>query len=165
VSYHDPTSPPVADDLGDHVESVAFDRLLRESDVISLHTPLMDSTRHLIGAAELRAMRPTAILVNTSRGAIVDEAALVRALQDGWIGGAGLDVYEHEPRLAPGLGECPTAVLAPHLGSATVQTRSAMAARTADNALDALAGRLPRSCVNPQAWADASPPSLLESGA
>lgn len=165
VSYHDPTDPPVAGDLRDHVETVSFDRLLRESDVISLHTPLMDSTRHLIAAAELRAMQSTAILVNTSRGAIVDEAALVQALQDGWIGGAGLDVYENEPRLASGLVECATAVLAPHLGSATVQTRSAMAARTADNALDALAGLVPRSCVNPQAWAEAQPPSLLESGA
>lgn len=165
VSYHDPTDPPVADDLRDRVEMVSFERLLRASDVISLHTPLTDSTRHLIGAAELRAMQSTAILVNTSRGAIIDEAALVRALRDGWIAGAGLDVYEREPQLTPGLVDCPTAVLAPHLGSATVQTRSAMAGRTADNALDALAGRVPRSCVNPQAWAESRPPSLIEIGA
>jgi glyoxylate reductase len=165
VRYHDPTDPPVADHLREHVEAIDFDRLLRESDVISLHTPLTDATRHLIGAAELRAMLPAAILVNTSRGAIVDEPALVRALQEGWIAGAGLDVYEQEPALAAGLTECPTAVLAPHLGSATVQTRAAMAGRTADNALDALGGRLPRSCVNPQAWAAGAPASLLESGA
>ena len=165
VSYHDPTDPPVAGDLRDRVESVGFDRLLRESDVISLHTPLTESTRHLIGAAELRAMQPASILVNTSRGAIIDEQALVQALQGGSIAGAGLDVYEHEPRLSPGLVDCATAVLSPHLGSATVQTRSAMAGRTADNALDALAGRVPRSCVNPQAWGADPPASLLGSGA
>ena len=162
VRYHDPTDPPVPEDLRGRVEPTTFDRLLRESDVISLHTPLSDAARHLIGAAELRAMPATAILVNTSRGAIVDEPALVRALQEGWIAGAGLDVYEHEPQLAPGLSDCPTAVLSPHLGSATVQTRAAMAARTADNALDALAGRVPRSCVNPDAWAVGAPPSLTE---
>ena len=165
VRYHDPTHPTVADDLRNAVEEMPFDRLLRESDVLSLHTPLSDATRHLIGAAELRAMLPTAILVNTSRGAIVDEPALVHALQQGWIAGAGLDVYEQEPRPSPGLVDCPTAVLSPHLGSATVQTRSAMAERTAANALDALAGRVPRSCVNPQAWAAGAPPSLLETTA
>lgn len=161
VRYHDPTDPPIPPDLAGRVERWPFDRLLRESDVITLHTPLIDATRHLIGEPELRAMRPSAILVNTSRGPIVDEAALVRALQQGWIAGAGLDVYEHEPRMAPGLAECPSAVLSPHLGSATVQTRSAMAQLTAKNALDAIEGRVPRRCVNPAAWANAAPPSLL----
>lgn len=165
VSYSDPTSPEVPDDLRSHVRAVAFEQLLATSDVISLHTPLNAATRHLIGEPQLRAMRPTAILVNTSRGAVIDEPALVRALQEGWIGGAGLDVYEQEPVLAPGLTDCPTAVLAPHLGSATVQTRDAMAELTADNALDALRGTVPRRCVNPDAWAAAAPPPLDESGA
>lgn len=161
VRYHDPTDPPTPSDLAGRVEAVSYDVLLRESDVVSLHSPLTEATRHLIGEPELRAMRSTAILVNTSRGPVVDEVALVRALHGGWIAGAGLDVYEHEPRLAPGLSDCPTAVLSPHLGSATVQTRSAMAELTADNAVDAIEGRLPRRCVNPEAWASAAPPSLL----
>lgn len=162
VRYHDTTNPPVAPDLAGRVEQVPFDRLLRESDVISLHTPLSAETRHLIGEPELRAMRPTAVLVNTSRGPVVDETALVRALQERWIAGAGLDVYEDEPGMAPGLADCPTAVLSPHLGSATVQTRSAMAELTAVNALDALAGRVPRRCVNAEAWGQGAPPALVE---
>lgn len=162
VRYSDTTDPPVAADLSGRVEQIPFDRLLRESDVISLHAPLSDETRHLIGEPELRAMRPTAVLVNTSRGPVVDEAALVRALQERWIAGAGLDVYEEEPAMAPGLAGCATAVLSPHLGSATVQTRSAMATLTAANAVDALAGRVPRRCVNPQAWARGAPPPLVD---
>lgn len=162
VRYCDTTDPAVAPDLTGRVDQIPFDRLLRESDIISLHTPLTAETRHLIGEAELRAMRRTAILVNTSRGPVIDEAALVRALEERWIAGAGLDVYEDEPRMAPGLAGCPTAVLAPHLGSATVQTRSAMAALTAANAIDALAGRVPRRCVNPQAWVQGAPPPLVD---
>jgi glyoxylate reductase len=141
----------VPDDLADAVEIFDdLDRLLRESDVVSLHTPLTEQTRHLIGEAELRRMKPTAILINAARGPVIDEPALVRALREGWIAGCGLDVYEDEPRMAPGLAECRTAVLSPHLGSATVSTRSAMAALTADNALAVLAGRLPVHCVNPE---------------
>lgn len=166
VRYHDPTDPKVPEDLRGRVENVGtLERLLADSDVVSLHTPLTAATRHLIGESQLRAMRPTAILVNTSRGAVIDEPALVRALQERWIAGAGLDVYEAEPQLTPGLTECPTAVLAPHLGSATVQTRAAMAGLTADNALDALSGRVPRRCVNPDAWSGGTPPSLLEPAA
>lgn len=165
VRYFDPTRPEVAGDLRGRVQEVALDPLIRHSDIISVHTPLTDATRHMMGEAELRAMRPTAVLVNTSRGAVIDEPALVRALQEGWIAGAGLDVYEDEPRQAPGLSECATAVLAPHLGSATVQTRAAMAERTADNALDALRGQVPRSCVNPDAWTGGAPASLLETPA
>jgi glyoxylate reductase len=165
VRYHDPTHPAVAEELSGRVEEVTLDRLLAESDIVSLHTPLTTETRHLIGEPQLRTMRPSAILVNTSRGAVVDERALVRALQERWIAGAGLDVYEAEPQLAPALTECPTAVLAPHLGSATVQTRAAMAGLTADNAIDALSGHVPRSCVNPEAWSGGAPPSLLEPAA
>ncbi|HEX6539990.1 MAG TPA: D-glycerate dehydrogenase [Candidatus Dormibacteraeota bacterium] len=165
IRYFDPTRPDIAGDLRGRVEEVSLDTLIRCSDVISMHTPLTDSTRHMIGEVELRAMRPTAILVNTSRGAVIDEHALVRALQERWIAGAGLDVYEDEPRQAPGLTDCDTVVLAPHLGSATVQTRAAMAERTADNALDALRGQVPRSCVNPAAWQGSAPGSLLETPA
>jgi glyoxylate reductase len=128
----------------------SLDALLAESDVVTLHVPLTEETRHLIDTAALRRMKPTAVLINSSRGAVVDERALVRALQEGWIAGCGLDVYEDEPRLAPGLAGCRNAVLAPHLGSATVRTRQAMAALTADNALAVLDGVLPPHCVNPE---------------
>ena len=159
VVYYDSTDPPVAEDLRAHVRKVALDDLIAESDVISMHTPLNDETHHLIDEQALRRMKDTAVLVNSSRGPVIDEAALVRALREGWIAGAGLDVYEREPQLAPGLAECPNAVLAPHLGSATVRTRAAMAQLTAFNTLDALAGRVPRNCVNPDAWR--SPDALI----
>ncbi|MGD0832839.1 MAG: D-glycerate dehydrogenase [Candidatus Dormibacteria bacterium] len=128
----------------------SLEALLAASDAVSLHTPLTERTWHLIDEAALRRMKPTAVLVNTARGAVVDEEALVRALREGWIAGCGLDVYEDEPRLAPGLAGCRNAVLSPHLGSATVRTRRAMAALTADNALGVLAGGLPPHCVNPE---------------
>jgi glyoxylate reductase len=141
----------VPDDLANAVRIFeSLDELLAESDVVSLHTPLTERTHHLIDEAALRRMKPTAVLVNSSRGAVVDEVALVRALREGWIGACALDVYEDEPRLAPGLAGCRNAVLAPHLGSATVRTREAMAELTADNALAVLAGDLPPHCVNPE---------------
>jgi glyoxylate reductase len=161
VMYFDAADPPVSDDLQGKVERVVLDQLLREADVITLHTPLMESTHHLIDERALQAMKRTAILVNTSRGPVIDEPALVHALQEGWIAGAGLDVYESEPELAPGLAECANAVLSPHLGSATVQTRAAMAELCASNALDALAGRIPRRCVNPAAWERGAPEALI----
>jgi glyoxylate reductase len=104
----------------------SLDTLLAEADVVSLHLPLSDETRHLIDAAALQRMKPTAVLVNTSRGAIVDEAALVEALAEGRIAGAALDVFEHEPDVHPGLLELENVVLVPHLGSATEETREAM---------------------------------------
>ena len=108
-------------------DGVPLPELLERSDFVSLHVPLSSETRHLIGEAELRRMRPHAVLVNTARGPIVDENALVRALREGWIAGAGLDVFENEPQLAPGLAELPNVVLAPHIGSATIATRNRMA--------------------------------------
>ena len=108
-------------------DGVPLPELLERSDFVSLHVPLNDETRHLIGAAELRRMRPHAVLVNTARGPIIDENALVRALREGWIAGAGLDVFENEPKLAPGLAELPNVVLTPHVGSATIATRNRMA--------------------------------------
>jgi len=127
---------------------VELDELLRAADVVSIHLPLTDETRHLIGARELALMKPTAILVNTGRGAIVDEAALVEALRAGRIAGAGLDVYEHEPALAPGLAELDNVVLLPHLGSATVATRDRMATMVAESLVAILDGRRPENLVN-----------------
>jgi glyoxylate reductase len=120
-----------------------LDELLATSDVVSLHCPYSPETHHLIGAAQLETMRPTAFLVNTARGPVVDEAALVAALEAGQIAGAGLDVFEHEPQVHPGLVTRDDVVLIPHLGSATVQTRTAMATLAARNALAVLAGDPP----------------------
>ncbi len=117
-----------------------LDDLLAASDVVSLHVPHTPSTHHLLGAEQLRALGPTSYLVNTARGAVVDEAALVEALERGEIAGAGLDVYEHEPRVHPGLVGRDDVVLLPHVGSATLETRTAMAVLAADNVLAVLAG-------------------------
>ena len=126
---------------------VDLDELLATSDVVSLHCPLTPATRHLIGAEQLRAMKPTSHLVNTARGAVVDEAALVAALEAGEIAGAGLDVFEDEPRVHPGLLGRDDVVLLPHVGSATVETRAAMADLAADNVLAVLAGDEPLTPV------------------
>jgi len=120
-----------------------LDELLATSDVVSLHCPYSPETHHLIGAAQFETMRPTAFLVNTARGPVVDEAALVAALEAGKIAGAGLDVFENEPTVHPGLVSRDDVVLIPHLGSATVQTRTAMARLAARNALAVLAGDPP----------------------
>jgi glyoxylate reductase len=127
---------------------VTLSEALAEADVLSLHVPLTRETHHLIDAAALGSMKRTAVLVNTARGAIVDEAALVRALQEGQIMAAGLDVYEHEPAMAPGLSACRNAVLAPHLGSATTATRASMAELCARNAVAAIAGEIPPNAIN-----------------
>ena len=160
IVYFDATDPAIADDLREAAQQVSLDALLRDADVVSVHTPLTAETHHLIDADALRTMKPTAVLVNTSRGPVIDEPALVRALREHWIAAAGLDVYENEPQLAAGLADCTNAVLAPHLGSATVHTRAAMAELCARNALDAISSRLPRHCVNPEAWARSAPPPL-----
>ena len=126
---------------------VDLEELITASDVVSLHCPLTPETRHLIGADELRLMKPTAHLVNTARGPVVDEAALVAALESGEIAGAGLDVYEDEPRVHPGLLGRDDVVLLPHVGSATAETRAAMADLAVDNVLAVLAGRGPLTPV------------------
>jgi glyoxylate reductase len=138
--------PGVVQGLGARV--VDLDELLGASDVVSLHCPLTPATRHLIGAAELRAMKPTAHLVNTARGPVVDEAALVVALEAGELAGAGLDVFEDEPRVHPGLLDRDDVVLLPHVGSATVETRTAMADLAVANVLAVLAGDGAVSPVN-----------------
>jgi glyoxylate reductase len=127
--------------------AVSLHELLAEADVVSLHVPLTDQTRRLIGAAELAMMKPTAYLINTARGPVVDEAALAEALRAGRIAGAGLDVYEDEPRIHPGLLACERALLLPHLGSATTQTRERMAMMAIDNLLAVLEGRRPANPV------------------
>jgi glyoxylate reductase len=151
-----PAERPVDDEeLGEfagRVRQVPWAELVERSDFLSLHVPLNEQTRHLVDADVLARMKPGAILVNTARGPIVDEQALVAALRDGTIGGAGLDVYEDEPRLAPGLADLPNTVLLPHVGSATVPVRNEMARLSALNAIAMAKGELPPHLVNPEAW-------------
>jgi glyoxylate reductase len=129
-----------------------LDDLLAEADFVTIHIGLTPATRHLIGAAELRRMKPTAVLVNTARGPIVDEAALASALRAGEIGAAGLDVFEREPEVHPDLLELDNVTIVPHLGTATVETRIAMGMTAADNLLAVLDGRRPPHLLNPDAW-------------
>jgi glyoxylate reductase len=129
---------------------VPLDKLLRDSDFVSLHSPLNAETWHQIGARELGLMKKTAFVINTARGAIIDEAALVRALKAKRIAGAGLDVFEHEPKVHAELKRIRNVVLAPHLGSATPEVRELMANIVVDNIEALLAGRAPPNCVNPQ---------------
>ncbi len=126
--------------------------LLRESDVVTLHLPLFPETRHYIGARELALMKKTAILVNASRGPVVDEKALVKALKSRRIFAAGLDVYENEPALAPGLATLPNVVLTPHVGSGTVETRRKMSEMAAANCIAGLTGQRPPNLLNPEVW-------------
>jgi glyoxylate reductase len=127
--------------------------LLRESDFVTLHTPLLPETQHLINAQTLKTMKKTAYLVNASRGPVVDEAALAQALKEGWIAGAGIDVFEEEPKVHPGLMGLPNVVLAPHIASASSDTRLKMANLAVDNCLAVLEGRTPPTPVNPEALA------------
>ncbi len=150
VLYQDAVAAEPAVERELRATRVDLARLLRESDFVTLHTPLLPETRHLINADTLRSMKRTAYLVNASRGPVVDEAALVRALEAGWIAGAGLDVFEDEPRVHPGLLARADVVLAPHIGSASVDTRAAMARLAADNCLAVLEGRRPATPVNPE---------------
>ncbi|MCR4322887.1 MAG: D-glycerate dehydrogenase, partial [Candidatus Azambacteria bacterium] len=122
--------------------------LLKESDFISIHVPLLPATRHLISEAQLKMMKSTAFLVNTSRGPIVDEQALVTALREGTIRGAALDVFEHEPELTLGLAELSNVILTPHTASATEETRSKMAELAAQNIIEALEGRTPPNKIS-----------------
>jgi len=131
---------------------VDLETLLRGSDFVSIHTPLTEKTKHLISAKALSQMKRTAYLINTARGAIIDEAALVNALKNKQIAGAGLDVYEEEPRLKPGLAELNNVVLAPHLGSATIETRTKMAIMAAENIIAVLNKQKPKNCVNPEVF-------------
>ncbi len=143
-------SPEDEQHLG--VEYREFDEVLRESDFVSLHVALNDQTRHLIGAEQLALMKATAVIVNTTRGPVIDEKALVVALKHGTIASAGLDVYEHEPLLEPELYDLENAVLAPHLGSATIGTRTKMGNMAAENCLAGCRGERPVNLVNPEIY-------------
>jgi glyoxylate reductase len=125
-----------------------LETLLRESDFVSLHVPLNARTRHLIGVAQLALMKRTAFLVNTARGPVVDEEALAAALRSGTIAGAGLDVFEREPSVHPDLLRCENALLVPHIGSATIETRERMATTAAENCLAVARGARPPNAVN-----------------
>ena len=150
VLYHDAVraDPATERELG--AAFVDKMTLLRESDFVSLHAPLLPTTRHLIDRAELQAMKRTAYLVNTARGPLVNEAVLVEALREGWIAGAALDVYEDEPRVHPGLLELNNVVLAPHIASASAETRLKMATMAVENCLAVLEGEPPKTPVNPE---------------
>lgn len=124
--------------------------ILREADVVSVHLPLTGETRGLIGEKELRLMKPTALIVNTARGPILDENALARALTEGWIAGAGLDVYENEPRIHPDLPDLDNVVLLPHIGSGTREARGAMSRAVAENIVAFVDGQKPPNILNPE---------------
>ena len=150
IVYYDPcrAAPEEEQRLG--AEFRAFEDLLREADFVSLHPQLTPETRHLMSDAQFGLMQPTAFIINTARGPVIDEAALVRALRTSRIAGAGLDVHEQEPKIAPELVAMPNVVLTPHLGSAVRDLREGMAHVVVDNTIALIEGRLPMSCLNPQ---------------
>ena len=154
VLYWGPRRKPEAEENEAGITYVPLEQLLAESDFVSLHSPLRPETRHQIGARELRLMKKTAYLINTARGPIVDEAALIRALTAGKIAGAGLDVFEFEPKVERALLKLPNVVLTPHLGSAVLELREEMAHVVVDNIMAILEGRMPPNCINPQVLAD-----------
>jgi glyoxylate reductase len=143
-----PVPADVAAEL--HASFVSMDELLKTADFVTLHVPLMPGTHHLIDAAALKKMKKTAVLVNTSRGPVVEEAALANALKNGVIAAAGLDVYEHEPSISPELAALENVVLLPHIGSASVATRSKMAEIAARNVIAFFAGEPPPTALNPE---------------
>jgi len=140
-----------------HAKKVPLSDLLAQADFVSVHAPLTRQTNHLISEQELRMMKPTAILVNTARGPIVDEHALAKALKEHWIFGAGLDVYEQEPLIAPELLSLENVVLQPHTGSGTFETRTKMALMAAENLIAGLKGDIPPNCVNKEVFSNKRP--------
>ena len=155
VLYWGPRRMSEADERTLGMTYLPLDQLLAESDFVSVHSAMNAETRHQIGERELSLMKPTAFLINTARGPIVDEAALARALVSRKIAGAGLDVFEHEPNVDPQLLRLPNVVLVPHLGSAVVEVRDAMANVVTDNILAILNGKTPPNCVNPEIYESA----------
>jgi lactate dehydrogenase-like 2-hydroxyacid dehydrogenase len=133
-------------------KKVSTEDLLRQADFVSLHVPLLPATRHFINKDTLRLMKKTAYLINTSRGPVIDEAALAEALRNGVIAGAALDVFENEPAVHPELLKLDNVVLTPHIASATFDTRNKMATMAADNLIAALAGQRPPNLVNAEVW-------------
>jgi lactate dehydrogenase-like 2-hydroxyacid dehydrogenase len=152
ILYHDAVRAPEAVERELGAEFVSAERLLRESDFVSLHVPLLPHTRHMMSTEQFRLMKPTAILVNTSRGPVVDEAALAEALEERVIAGAGIDVFENEPQVHPTLLKLENVVLAPHIASASVDTRRKMSMMAAENAVAAIEGKKPANLLNPEVW-------------
>jgi glyoxylate reductase len=150
VLYWTPRRKPESEEREAGLTFVSLDELLRESDFVSLHQPLNAQTRHQLGKREIGLMKKTAFVINTARGPIIDETALVRALKGKKIAGAGLDVFEHEPKVHPELKQQKNVVIVPHLGSATVEVREEMANIVVDNILALLDGRRPPNIVNPE---------------
>jgi glyoxylate reductase len=150
--YWTPRRKPEAEEREAGLVYVPYDELLADSDFVSVHAPLNAETRHLVGERELRLMKPTAFIVNTARGPIVDEKALVRVLSEKRIAGAGLDVYENEPHVEPELIRMQNVVLTPHLGSAVTELRESMASMVDDNIIAVLEGRRPPNCWNPEIY-------------
>jgi len=148
VLYNDTVRAPAEAERELHAEFVDRDALFRESDFISLHVPLLPDTRHLISTENLDKMKRTAFLVNTSRGPVVDEAALADALENKKIAGAALDVYEHEPQVHPQLIARRDVILTPHIASASIDTRTKMAVMAANNVAALFAGRRPPNALN-----------------
>jgi glyoxylate reductase len=153
ILYTDAVRAPAEVEREFEVQYVDKETLFREADFVTLHIPLLPETHHYVSAKELRLMKNTAHLVNASRGPVVDEKALLQALRERWIAGAGLDVYEYEPQLTAGLTELDNLTLAPHIASASVETRTKMAVMAATNLVDALQGRRPANLVNPEVLA------------
>jgi glyoxylate reductase len=149
VIYHDAVRVPLDVERGFHAEYREFGALLGEADFVSLHVPLLPETRGLFNAKMFSQMKPTSFLINTARGPVVDEAALVQALENKQIAGAALDVYENEPKIHPGLKR-PNVVLAPHIASASLDTRTKMACMAAENVVALFKGRRPANILNPE---------------
>lgn len=147
ITYTDIAPSPVLEKECKATYTESVESLLRDADVVSIHVPLLPSTEHLINAERLALMKPSALLINTSRGPVVDEVALVSALKAGTIRGAGLDVFEHEPQLTRGLTSLPNVVLTPHIASASEETRAEMSVVVAQNVIDFLAGETPAHVV------------------
>jgi lactate dehydrogenase-like 2-hydroxyacid dehydrogenase len=150
VLYTDAVRAPVEVEHELGAQFVDKETLFREADFVTLHIPLLPETHHYVSGNELKLMKKTAHLINASRGPVVDEVALVQGLRERWIAGAGLDVYEHEPHMAHGLTELDNVTLAPHIASASVDTRMKMAVMAATNLVEALQGRRPPNIVNPE---------------
>ncbi len=150
VLYHDAFRAPEEVERELHAEYAPRERVLGESDFVSLHVPLLPETRHLISETTLSQMKPTAYLINTSRGPVVDEAALAAALDAGKIAGAALDVFESEPKVHPGLLNRNNVVLTPHIASASTETRTKMAVMAANNVIALFDGHRPPNAINPE---------------
>jgi len=151
IVYCDPRRLPAEEETTFDARYRSFEDVLREADFVSLHPQLSPATRHLMSDAQFALMKPSAFVINTARGPVIEEAALVRALKAKRIAGAGLDVYEFEPQVSPDLVAMPNVVLTPHLGSAVLELREGMAHVVVDNTIALIEGKPPVSCLNPQA--------------